>query len=186
MTTPARRWGDEEADALARRLAARVPRDASSMTKGSIVDLAARRPPLGLAPVDTGDDDDDASAPEMSEARAAEIVAYRVARGENRGAVIADIDVLIERALAVERHAIDKGFDRLANAAGECIGEVAGEVEARLSAKLADEAAKVEGLTKTVDALRLQLARMEGAASERARNAPRTVARKPERRQASK
>jgi len=169
MTNATARLTDAQADALARRLAARpVPRDASSMARASVVDITTRRPPLGLAPIlDDEPEDRDEPAPEMTEARSAELIAYRVARGENRGAVIADIDILVERAILRERHAIDKGFDNTSRAVGECIGEVAGDIEARLGAK-------IEALVKTVDALRLQLARMEGAAS--VRSAPRTVA----------
>jgi hypothetical protein len=124
-------------------------------------DAAIDRRPRAEAAARTRQPLDEAPAP-MTSARSSELIAYRNASaGGNRGAFLSDIDILVERAVNVER-------SHLFNALGEVIGETMAEADNRLrsevEAKLADEAAKVEALTKIVDELRLTVARMEGAA----------------------
>ena len=120
-----------EREALKQRGIVWPPRDASAMAAPSrrVVDLVTRKP-LGLSvPADEPTDDievDDGEERDegMSEAREAELIAWRNAQtGGNRGAFLSDIDILIERALKQDRK-------RTLNIFGQVIGEVIGEIGA--------------------------------------------------------
>ena len=97
---------------------------------GEVVDIAShRRQPLGLRPViEPGDEPEDEDRAEVtSEARYAEIMAWRTAHGGNRGAFLSDIDALIERASKTERRFV---FAVMGEILGETMAEIAHDLRA--------------------------------------------------------
>ena len=114
----AHRLTDTELDALTRRLAARVPGDASAMSRSKVVGITTRKP-LGLAPVIEADDEpnDDTAEPEPP------------VRADNRPAWLSDIDKLI-------RHSRNSTNKVLSEAIGEFIGEQLGKLRKELESKL--------------------------------------------------
>ena len=161
MSDAAARLSDSELDALTQRLNARpLPRDASVMaaTSRRVVDIAShRRQPLGLRPViEPGDEPEDEDRAEVtSEARYAEIMAWRTAHGGNRGAFLSDIDALIERASKTERRFVFA-----------VVGEILGETMAELGHDLRKEFGRTPETPEAQVALRVEVSELRAALAE--------------------
>jgi hypothetical protein len=127
------------------------------------------RKPLFTAPIVEEEPErrEEEPAPEMSAARAAELIAHRKASAEgNRPAHLSDIDILCERGVGLavwrERQARRQAFETLAEAAGQIIAEEGRALRDELLGKLdAMEAALAERDAKVAD-MAERLARIEG------------------------
>jgi hypothetical protein len=116
-----------------------LPRDASAMRRP--ISSTSARAPLGLRIIDGPDDEPEAEEPDedMSEARSADMIAYRDAHGGNRGAFLSDVDILIERALKQARKSM---LNLFAQIIGEVIGEMGDDLRKEFEDKLAGGAVR--------------------------------------------
>ena len=150
MTDAARNLSPDELDALTRRLAARVPRDASAMAPSSVVDIVThRRQPLGLRPVDDGPPERDASTYTGGDLEHGPIVDFDDIAQEtlNQPADVGLVYVSLNAAVS----ASEKSHQKLKTKVAELETEIA-----RLTAQVAIAQAKVGELSFVSERLRIE------------------------------